>query len=163
MPWGNWNLELIQILADQFGSKESQDFSAAFGRLRDSFAEGPVEVISQSRVARVKLEAWLPVVSKLSENDATRMLQQMGRGDSEKLISSWDTTATLVLGYAAPYHASQTIPDPLKIAMDRVRLPDVPVAFDSPRDFRSAENKQSLTANQWIELLKQLAELVPEH
>lgn len=162
VPWGNWNLELVQILADQFGSKESQDFSAAFGPLHDSFGDGPVEVINQSRVARVKLEAWLSVVSKLSEKDATRMLQQIGRSDSEKLISSWDTTATLVLGYAAPYHASQAIPDPLQIAMNRVRLPDVPIAFDSPRDFRSAENKQSLTAKQWIELLKQLAELVPE-
>jgi len=163
VPWGNWNIELIQILADQFGSRESQDFSAAFSRLRDSFGDGPVEVINQSRVARVKLEAWLPVVSKLSEHEATRLLQQVGRSDPERLISSWDATATLVLGYAAPYHASQTIPDPLKIAMNRVRLPDVPVAFDSPRDFRSAENKQSLTASQWIELLKQLAELVPEH
>ncbi len=163
VPWGNWNLELIPILADQFGSQESQDCSAAFDRLRDSIEEGPVGVIHQSRVARASLEAWLPAVSKISESDATRMLQQIGRGDPEKLISSWDVTATLVLGYAAPHHASPTIPDPLRIAMNRVRLPDDPVAFDSPRDFRSAENRPSLTAEQWVELLKQLAELVPEH
>ena len=163
VPWGNWNLELIPILADQFGSRESQDFSVALGHLRDSIGEGPMEVINQSRVARRHLEAWLPAVSKLSESDAARMLQQIGRSDPEKLVSSWDRTATLVLGFAAPYHASQTIPDPLKIAMNRVRLPDVPVAFDSPRDFRSADNRQSLTANQWIELLRQLSELVPEH
>lgn len=162
VPWGNWNLELIPILTDQFGLQESQDFSAAFGRLRDSFGVGPVEVINQSRVARSRLEAWLPAVSKLSEQDAARMLQQIGRSDPEKLISSWDTTATLVLGFAAPFHGSQAIPESLRLAVDRVRLPVVPRAFDSPRDFRSAEDQPSLTAQQWVELLKQLVELAPE-
>ena len=163
MPWGNWNLELIPILADQFGSRESQEFSVAFGRLRDSFGEGPEAVIHHSRVARSNLEAWLPTVSNLSESDATRMLQQIGQRAPERLISSWDRMATLVLGFAAPYHASHSIPEPLKFAMTRVRFPGDPTAFDSPRNFRSTSDEQPLTANQWIELLRQLSELVPEH
>ena len=162
VPWGNWNLELIPILADQFGSRESQEFSVAFGRLRDSFGEGPEAVIHHSRVARSNLEAWLPTVSNLSESDATRMLQQIGQRAPERLISSWDRMATLVLGFAAPYHASHSIPEPLKFAMTRVRFPDDPTAFDSPRNFRSTSDEQPLTANQWIELLRQLSELVPE-
>ena len=46
--------------------------------------------------------------------------------------------------------------------MTRVRFPDDPTAFDSPRNFRSTSDEQPLTANQWIELLRQLSELVPE-
>ena len=166
VPWGNWNLELIPIMADQFGSPTSQDVSTAFGRLRDAFRVRPVpadsDVISRSKTAREKLESWLTEVSKLPDGDAARMLQQLGRSHPERLIASWDQTATVLLGFAALHRSAPHIPEPLQTAMNRVRLPDAPIVIDSPRDFRSGRDPQSLTSAQWIELLKQLADLAPE-
>ena len=166
VPWGNWNLELIPIMADQFGSPSSQDVSTAFGRLRDAFRGRPVpadsDVISRSKAAREKLETWLTEVSKSSDGDAARMLQQLGRSHPERLVASWDQTATVLLGFAALHRSAQNIPEPLQTAMNWVRLPDGPIVIDSPRDFRSGRDPQSLTSAQWVELLKQLANLAPE-
>ena len=168
VPWGNWNLELIQTIADQFGTEESQSFSTSFGQLRDTFRDhlGPAnpQFTIHSRTAREGIKKWLAGVEKLPDHEAAQVLNRLGESQSERLISSWDQTAGALLGFAAPYHSANTIPEPLQTAMDRVRFPDdlvddVRVPVDSPRDFRSGRDGQSLTEDEWIALLMQLAEL----
>jgi len=162
IPWGNWNLELIDELAQQFDSPESQEFNVAFGHLRKEFAAGPVpanaEIAKKSRSARVKLELWAKQAPIASGEKVSQILQAIGRSKSEVAIASWDRTASLVLGFAAPYRARNKFPEALHDAMNGVRVPE---AFESPRDFGSAPNSDS--ANYLKELLRKLADLVGEH
>lgn len=162
IPWGNWNLELIDELAHHFDSPESREFNAAFRHLREEFEAGPVpanaEIAKKSRSARIKLELWAKQAPMASGQKAAQILQAIGRSQSEGTIASWDRTASLVLGFAAPYRARNKFPEALRDAMNGVRIPE---AFESPRDFGSKPNSDS--ANYLKELLGKLADLVSEH
>ncbi len=160
MPWGNWNLELIPFLADQYDSPESREFSQAFVALRDAVIAGRHstgdEIAAQSQATRSKLDAWTRQVSSATDAKALQLLQQIGRNAPEDLFKSWDQTANLVLGFAAPYRFSTTAPETIKNAMNRVLLPKTPVVFDSPRGFnRTSDQPNDIP---WNELVKQLAD-----
>ena len=167
VSWGNWNLDLIPILADQHGSPHSREFSAAFSRLREALQASPApaksELLSHSETARRHAQGWLTEVARLSNRDAGEILQQVGLRQPEQLISSWDQTANILLGFAAPYHASEATPEALRVAMNRVRFPYDPTIIDSPAQFRSTEGEPTFTAAEWVDLLRKLANLRAEH
>lgn len=160
MPWGNWNLELIPLLADQYDSPESREFSKVFVTLRDAVVAGRHSdgnnIAVQTQAARSKLDAWLQQVSSTTDTKALQLLQQLGRNAPEDLFTSWDKTANLVLGFAAPYRSAASVPETVKNAMNRVLLPKTPVVFDSPRGFNRTNNQPN--AIPWSELVKQLAD-----
>lgn len=164
VPWGNWNLDVIQILADQFGSQSAQAAAAAFGRLHQDFKDRKSPdrgwVLEQSASARNLLQAWLAELAVASERDVTRLLQQVVRNRTDQIISSWDKTATIVLGFAAGFRESDQIPDVIRTAMDLVRFPG---DADSPRDFPFAGSPKSaqVKVDSLNDLLKQLADVFP--
>ena len=114
------------------------------------------EIAAQSQATRSKLDAWTRQVSSATDAKALQLLQQIGRNAPEDLFKSWDQTANLVLGFAAPYRFSTTAPETIKNAMNRVLLPKTPVVFDSPRGFnRTSDQPNDIP---WNELVKQLAD-----
>ena len=165
VPWGNWNLDLVPLLAEQHASQPSREFSAALDRLREAYQAGypdRLELIKHSETARQYAHEWLAEVARLSSRDARQLLQQVALRQSKRLTSSWDQTANLLLGFAAPHHAADSIPDPLRVAMDRIRFPQAPKITDSPANFRSTDHEHSLTADEWTDLLRQLANSLVE-
>ena len=160
LPWGNWNLGLIPLLADQFGTDESkttsrlfQEFTEAIqARTRPSHAE----LIQKSQATRRSLEEWLSQLDQNSEMDQLifRLVQQ----NSQLLISDWDLTANLLLGFAAPFRSENKFSEPLKQRMSSIRFPDSPQAIDSPQQPFSSETKPDANKEYWQELLKQLSE-----
>lgn len=170
IPWGNWNLDLIQPLADEFGQRESPGSSEAklFSRsltdlrvaLNNHFTTVDQDIAEKCAASAKQLTAWLSHIDHLPDDEALHLLQQVARNQPRSLISSWDRTAMLLLGFAARYQDSKEFPDLLKTAMLQIRFPNQPVAIDSPQEFLSSEAKSSLTADQWVDLFKNLADLV---
>jgi Cytochrome c554 and c-prime len=163
MPWGNWNLELTEVLADTLISAESKEFSSAFHRLvqmlQATELAGAAETSTQSRIVREKLQLWLK--SCQSENlDTDRILHELVLNQHEKLVSSWDKTASIMLGIASSYRNSRLLSDKLKAAMDQIRFPSEPTTLDSPRDFRSEQVPNAKTGEDWANLLKSLVEFL---
>jgi hypothetical protein len=166
IPWGNWNLGLISLLADQSGTEESRESSAALHRLRNAIQASTTpsqsELVELTSNTRHSLEHWLKTVDRLPNPDIERLVHQLGQHQPELLISDWDQTANILLGFAATYRSANDFPAPLKQAMDSVRFPDTPQITDSPEQFLSPDRPPNLTAAQWIDLLKQLSDLLAE-
>ena len=164
IPWGNWNLELIQILADQLNSPDSKEFSSAFKQL-DQMLQGtefPSAAASSklSRIVRDKLQLWLK--SCQSEDlDIDRLLHEVVLNQPEKLVSSWDKTASVMLGIATSHRNSKMFTEKLRSAMKQLRFPTEPTIVDSPRDFRSEQVSNAMAGEDWVKLLKGLVEFPP--
>ena len=161
MPWGNWNLELIQILADQWNSPESKEFSTAFQQL-DQMLQGTESpsatgTSTQSRVVRDKLQLWL-TECQLEDRNTDRLVCEVVLNQHEKLVSSWDKTASILLGIATSDRNSKPFTEKLKAAMNQLRFPTDPKIIDSPRDFRSEQVPNGMTGEDWANLLKSLVE-----
>ncbi|MBS0202268.1 MAG: hypothetical protein JSS49_05155 [Planctomycetes bacterium] len=156
-PWGNWSLQLLTTLADQHGTINAREFSLTFDRLRAGLQQSPnadrIELNRLTIAARERLEVWLADICRLSEQDAEAILRDVGRQHSERLLTSWDQTANVVLGFAAPFRDSETIPDLLQDAMNRIRFPK---SIDSPQSFRSTDGESPQTAD---DLFRKLADL----
>ena len=165
IPWGNWNLSLLPILADQFDSEESRNTSAAFHRLGDAFHGGVTpsrgELNVQIVAARKSLEDWLLALKRSASPTSESFIRQLIQSHPDRVLYNWDQAATILLGYAAAYRSVHDVPDPLKRAMESIRFPIAPQIIDSPEHFLSSERPPSLTVAQWTELLQSLAELPP--
>ena len=166
IPWGNWNLVLIPTLADQFGSRNSVACAENIRQLQNKIEESltrPTEVPGElkhlAEATRNSLRLWLNEVEQPSNQDLGLLAFQVSRDQPERLISSWEQTANLLLGLAARYRSSHDVPEPLRRAMETIRFSDL---ADSPEFFLSQDAVPSLTREQWIELLKELAELSPD-
>ena len=161
MPWGNWNLELIQILADEVKSRESTEFSTAFQQLDQMLkcTEIPnaLKTSVQSRIVRDKLQSWLNFCQS-NDLETDRLLREIVLKQQEKLVSSWDKTASVLLGIATSHGDSKPFTEKLKAAMERLRFPTEPTIIDSPRDFRSELVPKVMTGEDWGNLLKSLVE-----
>lgn len=164
VPWANWNLELVQGIADQMNSVESQRFSAAFGHLRDEFQKGhradPHDVHRLATVARTDLERWLKNITSVSDQQVAILLQGIIRKDPNQLVTSWERVASTLLGFAAHQRSGAPISEKLKLAMDRIRFDNADDHVESPREFLMDEQDRSLKVEQWIELLNELADSI---
>ena len=161
MPWGNWNLELTQILADQMNSPESKEFSSAFHQL-DLMLQGteiPSAAVTskQSQIVRDKLQLWLNECQS-EDVDTDRLVREVVLNQQEKLVSSWDKTAGILLGIATSDRNSKPFTEKLKKAMNQLRFPTEPTIIDSPRDFLSEQIPNAMTGEDWAKLLKSLVE-----
>ena len=159
MPWGNWNLELIQILADQMKSPESIAFSTAFEKL-DMMLQGmelpSAEATSaQSQIVSEKLQIWLKSCQS-KDLDTDRLVREVVQNQQEKLVSSWDKTASVLLGISATHRNLTESTEQLKKAMNQLRLP---ADTDSPRDFRPEQVPDAAKGEDWSKLLKRLVEV----
>lgn len=158
-PWGNWNLQLLTSLADQHGTVNAKECSLTFDRLRSELQQraspNTSELKKLNDAARERLAVWLTEISRLTESEAEQILRNVARRHPEQLISSWDQTANIVLGFAAPFRDSGQAPDSLREAMNRIRFPEL---SDSPQSFRSGNVEPHQTAEEWIKLIKKLAD-----
>ena len=165
IPWGNWNLGLIPLLAEGSGSADSKACSAAFHRLRDALQQtttpSRAELIELTRDTRHCLEEWLKTIDRLPSPVLEQFVHQLGQQQPEVLLADWDRTANFLLGIAASYRASNEYPDLLKKAMYSIRFPQTPQVTDSPTRFLDPDDPSSLTRAQWIELLEQISALPP--
>jgi hypothetical protein len=168
IPWGNWNLDLIPILADEYGSRDSSECAQLFRRLQAALESSSNESLQLSAMTRESLQKWLMMINQSPDLERDRMIHRLSQQKSRLLVSNWDVTANMLLGLAAYYRASNRIPQPLTRAMDHVRFPLSPIVIDSPAHFlsttsqlRSVETQANLTVDQWIDLFKQLSELPP--
>ncbi len=161
MPWGSWSLELIQILADEVNSSESNEFFTAFQQLDQMLKQTEIpsaaQTSVQSRIVRDKLQTWLNCFQS-NDMDTDRLLREIVLKQQEKLVSSWDKTASVLLGIATSHRDSKPFTEKLKTAMDRLRFPTAPTIIDSPRDFRSELIPNAMTGEDWGNLLKSLVE-----
>ncbi len=159
MPWGNWNLELIQILADQLKSPESNEFSAAFEKL-DKMLQGTelpnaAATVAQSEIVREKLQRWLENCQS-KDVDSNRLVHEVVLNQKDKLVSSWDKTASILLGITATHRNSKELPEQLKKAMNQLRLP---TCTDSPKEYRPEQVTHDAKGQDWASLLKILVEV----
>lgn len=159
-PWGNWSLQLLTSLADQHGTVNAKECSLTFDRLRSALQQStsPDTTVLRSLTvaARERLKAWLTEIARLTEPEAEQILRNVARHHPEQLISSWDQTASIVLGFASPYRDSEQVPDSLREAMNRIRFPEI---SDSPQSFRSGIVEPHQSAEEWIDLLRKLGDL----
>ena len=159
MPWGNWNLELIQILADQLNSSESNEFSTAFKKLdkmlQGTELPGAAETLTQSEIVRNKLQKWLKSCESKGL-DTDLLVRDVVMNQHEKLVSSWDKTASVLLGISATQRNSTQLTEQLTRAMNQLRLP---ADTDSPRGFRPEQVPDDAEGEDWGKLLKSLVKV----
>jgi hypothetical protein len=113
-------------------------------------------LLELTRTTRATLKTWLISVDQSPYPDTGRLVHRLSSQQSEQLISSWEQTANILLGFAATYRLSSGVPAPLQKAMDHVRFPDL---IDSPETFLSSDSVPGLSREQWIELLNQISNL----
>lgn len=165
VPWGNWNLDVIEILANEFNSSNSQSAAEAFRNLHERFKGNQVPdrdwILDQTATAKKQLLDWLAELAGQSEREVAQLLAHVARSKADQIVSSWDKTATIVLGFAAGFREADTIPDEVKAAMDLVRFPS---DTDSPRDFPFASSLKSsgVAVDDPAELLKRLADVIAQ-
>lgn len=159
IPWGNWNLGLIPMLADQFGTKESKSSSLAFTDFVEAIQartrSSNTKLIEQSQKLRKSLEGWLQALDQ--NPDIDQLLSLICKQNPQQVVSDWDKTANILLGFAASYRSENEVPERLKQGMNSIRFPETPRFTDSPEQFLSFEHQPTLNEAYWQKLLKQLS------
>lgn len=165
IPWGNWNLSLIPLLAQAFESAEAQEASKALLSLKDLIQQSPSAsksvVVPSIRASRDALKRWVDAINQTPDLTADRVLDRLVAEQPQDWLTNWDQSANILLGLAASYRDKGPYPDSLHKAMQHIRFVEKPQAIDSPQQFVRTDGDGNLTEGEWLQLLKAVSEEQP--
>lgn len=162
IPWGNWNLSLVPLLAEHAESPEAREAVAFLQKLNETVQKYPpvprAELVGSIQAARNSLLKWTDVLNRTPDAAIEQLVHKVKAQRPESLLTNWDQTANILLGIAASHRSGTPPPEALKKAMDHIRFVEVPKPIDSPQQFVNDEEGSGLSAAEWLELFRALSE-----